>query len=71
MLETMSAQYQHDHINDTQVPALNTVTYVCLPMAFIAVILRVLSRRISKVPLNADDWWIFVGFVSADEFSAT
>lgn len=57
-------QYQYDHINETRVPALDIATYICLPMAFIAVIFRVLSRRISKVPLKADDWWLFVGLVS-------
>ena len=58
------SQYQYDHINETRVPALNIATYICLAMAFIAAIFRVLSRRISKVPLKADDWWIFVGLVS-------
>lgn len=57
-------QSQYDHINETRVLALDVATYICLPMAFIAVILRVLSRRISKVPLKADDWCIFVGLVS-------
>ena len=60
----MSEQYQYDHINETRVPALDIATYICLPAAFIAVICRILSRRIAEVPLKADDWWIFVGLVS-------
>ncbi|KAK0517030.1 hypothetical protein JMJ35_000185 [Cladonia borealis] len=59
----MSEQYQYDHINETRVPALDIATYICLPAAFIAVIFRILSRRISEVPLKADDWWIFVGLL--------
>ena len=65
----MSEQYQNDHINETRMPALDIATYICLPTAYISIIFRIVSRRISKVPLKADDWWIFVGLVSGQHLN--
>lgn len=36
-------------------------------LALLAVILRVLSRRISKVPLAANDYMIFLGLVRSSK----
>lgn len=59
-----ASEYQQLHIHDSRVHKIVVSLAVCLPAAYIAVVLRFISRRIGKVPLKADDWWIVVGLVS-------
>ena len=65
---TPASDYQLLHIHDSRVPEIIVSMAVCLPAAYIAISLRFLSRRIGKVPLKADDWWLVVGLVSRHPF---
>ncbi|KAM0795174.1 hypothetical protein BDR22DRAFT_894424 [Usnea florida] len=60
---TSASDYQLLHIHNSRVPELIVSMAVCLPAAYIAIFLRFLSRRIGKVPLKADDWWLVVGLL--------
>lgn len=57
-------EYQKSHINDSRVPEIIAAFAVCLPLAYIAVILRFTSRRIGKIALKADDYWVIIALVS-------
>ena len=58
------AQYQYAHISDKQSSPILISHYVCLPLATIAVILRLLSRRLSKAArLQADDALVIAAWV--------
>jgi len=57
-------QYQKDHINDTNAPAVLTACIICFTLAVIAVFLRVLSRRMAAASLGKDDYMIFTALVS-------
>lgn len=59
-----ASDYQLLHIKDSRVPNLVISMAMCLPAAYIAVVLRFVSRRVGTVPLKADDWWLVVGLVS-------
>ena len=61
---TSASDYQLLHIHDSRVPAIIVSMAVCLSAAYIAISLRFLSRRVGKVPLKADDWWLVIGLVS-------
>ena len=41
--------------------ATTTASTVVAVLAVIAVVLRFLTRRITKAGIGADDWWILVG----------
>ena len=56
-------QYQEAHIHDSRVSAIRVSAGVCLSVAYIAVILRVLSRRLGRVSLQSDDQCIIAGLV--------
>ena len=56
-------QYQLDHISDTKVPGMISSFVISLTTAYIAVCLRLISRRISKTKLQADDWCIILSLV--------
>lgn len=62
-------QYQKDHINDTNAPAVLTACIICFTLAVIAVSLRVLSRRMAAASLGKDDYMIFVALVSSDSLA--
>lgn len=70
---TSASDYQLLHIHDSRVPGLIVAMAVCLPAAYIATILRflsrrILSRRIGKVTLKADDWWLVAGLLFTTAF---
>ena len=67
---TSASDYQLLHIHDSRVPEIIVAMAVCLPAAYIAISLRFLSRRVGKVPLKADDWWLVVGLVGRHLFRA-
>ncbi|KAK3167196.1 hypothetical protein OEA41_010322 [Lepraria neglecta] len=54
-------QDQRDHINETLVPSLVASNTVCLILAYIAVALRFLCRRMTRVKYEYDDWFIVAG----------
>lgn len=62
-------RYQEAHLGDSRVPEIVTSIVICLPLAFMAVALRFLSRRIGKIPIKADDWWIVIGLVSRSSYA--
>ena len=59
-----ASDYQLLNIHDSRVPEIVVPLAVCLPAAYISVVLRFVSRRIGKIPWRADDWWLVVGLVS-------
>ena len=63
-IPSAALDYQLLHMNDSRVPEIVASLAVCLPAACIAVVLRLASRRIGKIPWKADDWWLVVGLVS-------
>lgn len=50
--------YEQQHITDNRTPEMIASHVICLTLAFIAVCLRFLSRRIGRIDYTADDWWI-------------
>lgn len=57
------AKYQLSHVNETNVHQALVSHFICLPLAFIAISIRFLSRRIGRVALGSDDLMIFVALV--------
>lgn len=55
--------YQLAHINQSRVPSLITSGAICLSAAYIAVVLRLISRRLVHARFEADDWCIVLGLV--------
>ena len=58
-----SYQYQLQHVQDTRVPGLISSAVICLTLAYTAVALRFLSRRLGHVKLGNDDWCTLVALV--------
>lgn len=56
--------YQQAHIGESRVQDVVIATVVCLAIAWLSVLLRMISRRIVRARLQADDWMILVGVVS-------
>ena len=59
-----SLEYQKEHINDTRVPMIMTSIIAWFIIAYVAVALRFISRRISRTALKGDDWCILGSLVS-------
>ena len=55
--------YMQAHISDDKRPQLIVASVVPLSLACVAVILRLVARRRSRVPLLAEDWWICTALV--------
>ena len=55
--------YEQAHFDETQVPALLTSNIICLSIAYSAVSLRFLCRRIGHVKHDWDDWLVASGLV--------
>ena len=59
------AQYQLAHTSDNLSSQILVSHYICLPLATIAVVLRLLSRHLSKAArLQADDYLVIAAWVS-------
>lgn len=56
--------YQLAHINEDRSEALIVSHTICLVLAGIAIVLRLIARRMSKAALKADDYMIILAFVS-------
>lgn len=56
-------QYQMSHKDDDRRAGIVASISIMLVVAYGAVILRVVARRIGRVPLKMDDWMIMVGLV--------
>lgn len=62
--ESAEIRYEQDHVDDTHVPQLAAVFIVALVIAHFAVVLRLISRRLSQTQLKWDDLIIFLSLVS-------
>ena len=51
-------QHQLTHIHEDRSIDIVISNAICLPLAVIAVVLRLLSRRIVKASVKADDWTV-------------
>ena len=58
------AKYQLAHINDSKRAAIATAYIICVPIIFLAVVLRFVSRRIGRTKYGADDWIMLMGLVT-------
>lgn len=56
-------EYQLEHYNDSYVNEIHISMSICLALATVAVILRILARRMNKASLGKDDHMIFVALV--------
>ena len=59
----MSLAYQFAHINDNYQPQLIAATVVCLTVAYVAVGVRFISRRVGRVKFGYDDISIVIALV--------
>lgn len=64
-LPPFEAQYQLDHINESRVSDIVLSHIACLVIAFVAIALRFVSRRMSKTAIKSDDWMIVAALVFA------
>ena len=62
-LSATEVQYEREHIRQDQVPRIVASYATCLSLAYIAVVLRFIARRISRAPLQADDLTISIALV--------
>ena len=62
-------QYQEYHILDSQAHAVLVACVVCYTLASVAVLFRILSRRLAKAVLAKDDYMIFLALVSIPQWS--
>ncbi len=58
-------QYEREHYDETEVPALLASNLLFLSLAVVAVVIRFLCRWVSKIKYQYDDWFIVAGLVSA------
>ena len=56
-------QYQLDHIKDDKSVQMVSSQICGMVIAFVAVALRLVSRRFGRVPIQADDFMIVVALV--------
>lgn len=56
-------QYMEMHIGDNRKASLIVVSAICLTVAFLAVAMRFLSRRLLRAEYKADDWFVIAGLV--------
>ena len=59
-------EYQLEHYKDSYVTTAHVSMSICLALATVAVLLRVLARRMSKASIGKDDHMIFVALVNED-----
>lgn len=64
-LPPAEAHYQLAHVHESRVYDIVSSHIACLVIAVIAIVLRFVSRRMSKTAIKADDWMIVVALVFA------
>ena len=69
VLTPAEIHHQQDHINDNAVPTIIAANVVCFSLAFVAVALRFVCRKVSKIKYEADDWLILASLVSSSSFA--
>lgn len=65
-LSSSDLLYQQTHVNENKSTEIITACVICLTAAYFAVILRFVSRRLSKTSLQADDYTIIVALVGSN-----
>ncbi|KAL2038022.1 hypothetical protein N7G274_009242 [Stereocaulon virgatum] len=60
--------YQETHLGDDRRATIIVPNVVFIVAAMVAVILRFESRRIARIELKADDWWIAGGLILTTAF---
>ena len=58
-------QYMQSHIGDNRSGQIHASNVVCLIAAYIAVLLRIFARSLTKAKYGLDDWLIGVSLVWA------
>lgn len=54
ILSPIEAQDQLEHVHDDRVPELLASQIICFVLAVVAVVLRLMSRKLSKVSIEAE-----------------
>ena len=62
-LSPSDLSYQQSHIGEDRSVEIITASAICLSAAYVAVILRFVSRRLSKTILQGDDYTIVIALV--------
>ena len=57
------AQYQLAHVHDSRKRSIAAAYIVCIPIVFLSVMMRFVSRRIGRTSYGADDWTMVLGLV--------
>ena len=55
--------FEQQHVTDDRSANLVAANVVCVTLAFIAVCMRFVSRRMAKIEYKADDWLALSGLV--------
>ena len=63
LLSPSDVQYQKAHIDDNKSAGIIAACAICLTAAYSAVVLRFVSRRLSRTSLEADDYFIVTALV--------
>ena len=63
--ENAELQYKRNHIDNKHVPQLTAAFVVSLFLAYSAILLRLISRRLSRTQLGWDDRIIVLSLVSS------
>ena len=64
MLPPKDAQYQLQHINDSGVTQIAASQLACICLAFMTIVLRFISRGMTKTGVGADDWFMLAAFLA-------
>ena len=62
-LPPQAIKFQKMHVKDDRTKEIIAVSMVLFALAVVAVILRLLSRKLTGMKLKADDWLILVALV--------
>ena len=63
-LSPSEISYQESHVGENRSVEIITASAICLTAAYVAVVLRFVSRRLSKTALEGDDYTIMIALVS-------
>jgi hypothetical protein len=70
-LSAADIRYQQKHIHDNLQPNIYAACFICLPAAFIAVGLRLFSRRMTTGKYGKDDFAILLALLCTTGFVIT
>lgn len=55
--------YQEAHVDDNAIPGIIAANVICIAAAWIAVPLRLYSRRLVRTSISTDDWLMIASLV--------